>query len=110
MLYITARYPRARPNPVSLVRLVRLLPSANMSGPEISKQYVPLICHGHSRPVTHLSFSGFVGDEEYYLISACKGIILLIGGIAGQLANLHIDNNPMLRDGVTGDWYDFRYR
>jgi len=58
-----------------------------MASPE-TKQYVPLTCHGHSRPVTHLSFSGFVGDnrEEYYLISACK------------------DNNPMLRDGVTGDW------
>jgi len=42
----------------------------------ISKQYVPLTCHGHSRPVTHLSFSGVVGsvgDDEYYLISACKG-------------------------------------
>ncbi|KAH6674683.1 WD40-repeat-containing domain protein [Tricladium varicosporioides] len=58
-----------------------------MGGTEISKQFVPLTCHGHSRPVTHLSFSGFVdGEEEYYLISACK------------------DNNPMLRDGVTGDW------
>jgi hypothetical protein len=45
-----------------------------MAGPEISKQYVPLTCHGHSRPVTHLSFSGFVGGEdEYYMISACKG-------------------------------------
>jgi serine-threonine kinase receptor-associated protein len=35
-----------------------------------------------------LSFSGIVGDnkDEYYLISACK------------------DNNPMLRDGMTGDW------
>jgi hypothetical protein len=41
----------------------------------VPKQYVPLTCHGHSRPVTHLSFSGFVGgnDDEYYLISACKG-------------------------------------
>ncbi|CAG8975498.1 hypothetical protein HYALB_00004817 [Hymenoscyphus albidus] len=58
-----------------------------MGGPEISKQFVPLTCHGHSRPVTHLNFSGFVdGEEDYYLISACK------------------DNNPMLRDGVTGDW------
>ncbi|KAF2454200.1 WD40-repeat-containing domain protein [Lineolata rhizophorae] len=56
---------------------------------------VPLTCHGHSRPVTHLSFS-FLDDASsaaaaaenptYYLISACK------------------DNNPMLRDGVTGDW------
>ncbi|KAH8816941.1 WD40-repeat-containing domain protein [Xylogone sp. PMI_703] len=51
------------------------------------KTYVPLTCHGHSRPVPHISFSGFVGSEdEYYMISACK------------------DNNPMLRDGVTGDW------
>lgn len=52
------------------------------------KQYVPLTCHGHSRPVPHLSFSGFVGSDpsEYYMISACK------------------DSNPMLRDGVTGDW------
>ncbi|KFY13104.1 hypothetical protein V492_03481 [Pseudogymnoascus sp. VKM F-4246] len=59
-----------------------------MAASETSRQYVPLTCHGHSRPVTHLSFSGIVGDnrEEYYLISACK------------------DNNPMLRDGMTGDW------
>ncbi|OXV10233.1 hypothetical protein Egran_01999 [Elaphomyces granulatus] len=47
---------------------------------------VPLTCHGHSRPVPHLSFSSIVEDDQYYLISACK------------------DNNPMLRDGVTGDW------
>ncbi|PLN81556.1 WD repeat protein [Aspergillus taichungensis] len=47
---------------------------------------VPLTCHGHSRPVPHLSFSSTVEDDQYYLISACK------------------DNNPMLRDGITGDW------
>ncbi|CAI7571660.1 hypothetical protein N7533_004203 [Penicillium manginii] len=47
---------------------------------------VPLTCHGHSRPVTHLSFSHTVDDDQYYIISACK------------------DNNPMLRDGITGDW------
>ncbi|KAF2493062.1 serine/threonine kinase receptor associated protein-like protein [Lophium mytilinum] len=47
---------------------------------------VPLTCHGHSRPITHLSFSSVVDDDQYYLISACK------------------DNNPMLRDGITGDW------
>ncbi|TVY80810.1 Serine-threonine kinase receptor-associated protein [Lachnellula suecica] len=58
-----------------------------MAGPEISKLYVPLTCHGHSRPVTHLSFSEWADDGDiYYLISACK------------------DNQPMLRDGVTGDW------
>ncbi|KAF1988885.1 WD40 repeat-like protein [Aulographum hederae CBS 113979] len=47
---------------------------------------VPLTCHGHSRPVTHLSFSSLVDVDQYYIISACK------------------DNNPMLRDGQTGDW------
>ncbi|KAK2624894.1 hypothetical protein QTJ16_006087 [Diplocarpon rosae] len=57
-----------------------------MGGSESAKAAVPLTCHGHSRPVTHLSFSGFVGEDEYYMISACK------------------DNNPMLRDGLTGDW------
>ncbi|KAK7564896.1 WD40-repeat-containing domain protein [Phyllosticta citricarpa] len=47
---------------------------------------VPLTCHGHSRPITHISFSSVDHDDQYYLISACK------------------DNNPMLRNGVTGDW------
>lgn len=54
---------------------------------------VPLTCHGHSRPITHLSFSSLANNPtnpitqpQYYLISACK------------------DNNPMLRDGLTGDW------
>ena len=35
---------------------------------------VPLTCHGHSRPVTHLSFSGVDDDDQYYIISACKGM------------------------------------
>lgn len=52
---------------------------------------VPLTCHGHSRPITHLSFSSLQPSStssapSYYLVSACK------------------DNNPMLRDGTTGDW------
>lgn len=51
-----------------------------------TSKVVPLTCHGHSRPVPHLSFSSSVEDDQYYLISACK------------------DNNPMLRDGITGDW------
>jgi hypothetical protein len=34
---------------------------------------VPLTCHGHSRPVTHLSFSSTVEDDQYYFISSCKG-------------------------------------
>ncbi|GAB1728972.1 hypothetical protein NU195Hw_g3282t1 [Hortaea werneckii] len=55
---------------------------------------VPLTCHGHSRPITHVSFSSLPAStansaapsSQYYMISACK------------------DNNPMLRDGLTGDW------
>ncbi|EMC93740.1 hypothetical protein BAUCODRAFT_205414 [Baudoinia panamericana UAMH 10762] len=51
---------------------------------------VPLTCHGHSRPITHVSFSSLLASSgtasQYYMISACK------------------DNNPMLRDGLTGDW------
>ncbi|EFY93801.1 hypothetical protein J3459_012498 [Metarhizium acridum] len=53
---------------------------------EAPRQYVPLTCHGHSRPVPHMSFSHLEKEETYYMISACK------------------DGNPMLRDGVTGDW------
>lgn len=34
---------------------------------------VPLTCHGHSRPVPHINFSSAVEDDQYYLISACKG-------------------------------------
>lgn len=50
------------------------------------RQYVPLTCHGHSRPVPHIAFSTLEKDDTYYMISACK------------------DGNPMLRDGITGDW------
>ncbi|KAI0018023.1 WD40 repeat-like protein [Xylariomycetidae sp. FL0641] len=57
-----------------------------MATSEVPRQYVPLTCHGHSRPVPHISFSPLEKDDVYYLISACK------------------DGNPMLRDGQTGDW------
>ncbi|KAK6857124.1 hypothetical protein PG990_011039 [Apiospora arundinis] len=50
------------------------------------RQCVPLTCHGHSRPVPHISFSTLTKEGNYYMISACK------------------DGNPMLRDGLTGDW------
>ncbi|KAL4074506.1 WD40-repeat-containing domain protein [Scleroderma yunnanense] len=46
---------------------------------------VPLVAPGHTRPVTHLSFSSIAPDGTYLLVSSCK------------------DGNPMLRE-WTGDW------
>jgi serine-threonine kinase receptor-associated protein len=46
---------------------------------------VPLVAPGHTRPVTHLSFSSQEEDGTYLLVSSCK------------------DGNPMLRDWM-GDW------
>jgi len=46
---------------------------------------VPLVASGHTRPVTHLSFSVQEEDGTYLLVSSCK------------------DGNPMLRD-WRGDW------
>ncbi|KAJ3723469.1 WD40-repeat-containing domain protein [Lentinula guzmanii] len=45
----------------------------------------PLVAPGHTRPVTHLSFSSLENDGTFLLISSCK------------------DGNPMLRE-WTGDW------
>jgi hypothetical protein len=46
---------------------------------------VPLVAPGHTRPVTHLSFSTLLDDGTYLLVSSCK------------------DGKPMLRE-WTGDW------
>ncbi|XP_044470938.1 serine-threonine kinase receptor-associated protein-like [Mangifera indica] len=46
---------------------------------------VPLVCHGHSRPVVDLFYSPITPDG-FFLISASK------------------DSTPMLRNGETGDW------
>eukprot|EP00096_Caligus_rogercresseyi_P008280 TRINITY_DN2685_c0_g1_i1.p1 TRINITY_DN2685_c0_g1~~TRINITY_DN2685_c0_g1_i1.p1 ORF type:complete len:337 (-),score=120.55 TRINITY_DN2685_c0_g1_i1:675-1685(-) len=56
--------------------------------PPVSLRQTPLTCHGHTRPVTFLAFSGLPeeGSSEYYCITACK------------------DGLPMLRQGDTGDW------
>jgi len=51
----------------------------------MSVRQTPLTCHGHTRPVVHLAFSG-VSESGYFVISACK------------------DGKPMLRQGDTGDW------
>jgi serine-threonine kinase receptor-associated protein len=44
-----------------------------MTVTENPRHYVPLTCHGHSRPVPHMSFSPLEEDSTYYMISACKG-------------------------------------
>jgi len=43
---------------------------------EKKKVTVPLVCHGHSRPVVDLFYSP-VTPDGFFLISASKGIILL---------------------------------
>jgi len=53
--------------------------------PSNGMKQTPLTCHGHTRPVVHLNFSG-ITPNGYFLISACK------------------DGKPMLRQGETGDW------
>ncbi|CAM6097618.1 unnamed protein product [Calypogeia fissa] len=49
------------------------------------KAQVPLVCHGHSRPIVDLSYSPITQDG-FFLVSASK------------------DGKPMLRNGETGDW------
>ncbi|KAG6886837.1 hypothetical protein C0992_002090 [Termitomyces sp. T32_za158] len=51
----------------------------------MNQKSTPLVAPGHTRPVTHLSFSGIQDDGTYLLVSSCK------------------DGNPMLRE-WTGDW------
>lgn len=47
----------------------------SIMGDSAPRQYVPLTCHGHSRPVPHLSFSPLEKEDVYYMISACKGLL-----------------------------------
>lgn len=47
---------------------------------------VPIVCHGHSRPIVEVNFSNITPDG-YFLATASK------------------DGQPMLRHGDTGDWY-----
>lgn len=72
------------------------------------RQYLPLTCHGHSRPVPHLSFSSLERDGEYFIISACKGTFRLDRRThtcdPHMLTPARPDGNPMLRHGKSGDW------
>ncbi|CEP16447.1 hypothetical protein [Parasitella parasitica] len=49
-----------------------------------TNRIIPLTCSGHTRPVVDIQFSPITPQGNYYLISAY--------------------GNPMLREGVTGDW------
>ncbi|GAO51556.1 WD40 repeat-like protein [Saitoella complicata NRRL Y-17804] len=60
----------------------------NVNG-NYTPRVVPLTCSGHTRPVPYLHFSDLIPQDEehpYYFVSACK------------------DGNPMIRDGMRGDW------
>ena len=58
---------------------VFLLCAAHMSA------HIPLVCHGHSRPIVSLEYSKETPDGTF-LVSSSK------------------DGKPMLRDATTGDW------
>jgi serine-threonine kinase receptor-associated protein len=47
---------------------------------------IPIVCHGHARPIVDVQFSTITPDG-YFLASASK------------------DGQPMLRHGESGDWY-----
>lgn len=60
--------------------------SNNNNNNNNGNRVIPLTCSGHTRPVVDIQFSSITPEGKYFLVSACK------------------DGNPMLRDGVTGDW------
>ncbi|GLC47358.1 hypothetical protein PLESTB_000167100 [Pleodorina starrii] len=52
----------------------------------MSNKRVPIVCHGHTRPIVEINYSQNT-PEGYFLASASK------------------DGKPMLRHGENGDWY-----
>ena len=43
---------------------------------------LPLTCPGHTRPVVHLGFSNITANGGYFLITACKGEVLVVSHCA----------------------------
>eukprot|EP00850_Spirogloea_muscicola_P022739 SM000309S11874 [mRNA] locus=s309:126579:128660:- [translate_table: standard] len=75
---------------------------------------VPLVCHGHSRPIVDLAYSP-VTDDGYFLISASKAMASVLcrrfgsrsdtdGQPTTRLGPGILHGKPMLRNGETGDW------
>lgn len=56
----------------------KMIHISNDLGPASTK-VVPLTCHGHTRPINHLSFSSVVKDDQFYMLSACKGMKAVFG-------------------------------
>ncbi len=56
-----------------------------MASSSQTQQQVPLVCHGHSRPIVSLEYSKETPDGTF-LVSSSK------------------DGKPMLRDAQSGDW------
>jgi len=57
-------------------------PAANSKG----GRQIPIVCPGHTRPLTELQFCNVQEEDRTFLISACH------------------DRMPMVRDGSSGDW------
>lgn len=51
---------------------------------------VPLVCHGHSRPVVDVSYSP-VTPDGFFLISASKGMILFPDEIKDMIYRFRLD-------------------
>lgn len=61
-----------------------------MSAATVTAKQIPIVCPGHTRPLAELQYIHVTNEEanedRTFLLSACH------------------DRQPMLRDGVTGDW------
>lgn len=52
---------------------ILLIKTSSNTMPITNSRVIPLTCSGHTRPVVDLQFSSMDSDNNYLLISACKG-------------------------------------